>query len=109
MIRYDGNGHFDLNDMPAITAEYQRKFGQPLPVSAFGQTLLHRSMGLDHRNRVDVALNPDSVEGVWLRRLLERLHIPYLAFRSAVVGAATAPHIHIGPGSTRLILAKGVG
>ncbi len=109
MIRYDGNGHFDLNDMPAITVEYQRKFGQALPVSAFGQTLLHRSMGLDHRNRVDVALSPDSVEGVWLRHLLERLRIPYLAFRTAVAGAATAAHIHIGPESTRLILAKGAG
>jgi hypothetical protein len=38
--------------------------------------------------------------------LLERLQTPYLAFRSAVVGAATAPHIHIGTGSTRLKLAQ---
>ena len=52
--------------------------------------------------RSDIALNPDAPEGVWLRSLLERLHIPYLAFRSAVAGAATAPHIHIGTGSARL-------
>ncbi|HEX4164729.1 MAG TPA: hypothetical protein VHZ55_04585 [Bryobacteraceae bacterium] len=106
MIRYSGNGHFGISDLPTINGEFQRKFGHALPVSALGQTLLHRSMGLDHRDRVDVALSPDSAEGVWLRHLLEQLRIPYLAFRSAVAGAATAPHIHIGPGSTRLVLAR---
>ena len=105
MIRYDGNGLFDLGDLTTISGEYARHFHRALPVSALGQTLVHQSMGLDHRNRVDVAVNPDQPDGVWLRQLLERLHVPYLAFRSAVPGAATAPHIHIGPGSTRLKLA----
>jgi hypothetical protein len=105
LIRYDGNGLFDLADLPTIAAEFQKRFHHSLPISALGQTLVHQSMGLDHRNRVDVALNPDQPEGVWLRNLLEQLHIPYLAFRSAVAGAATAPHIHIGIGSTRLKLA----
>jgi multidrug resistance efflux pump len=106
LIRYDGNGLFNLADLPAISSEFEKRFHRALPISAFGQTLVHQSMGLDHRNRVDVALNPDQPEGVWLRQLLERLHVPYLAFRSAVAGAATAPHIHIGPGSTRLKLAS---
>lgn len=106
MIRYDGNGLFSLSDLPTISTEFEKHFHSPLPVSALGQTLVHQSMGLDHRNRVDVALNPDSNEGVWLRQLLERLHVPYLAFRSAIAGAATAPHIHIGPESTRLKLAS---
>lgn len=106
MIRYDGNGLFSLNDLPTISTEFEKRFHSPLPVSALGQTLVHQSMGLDHRNRVDVALNPDSIEGVWLRQFLERLHVPYLAFRAAVLGAATAPHIHIGPESTRLKLAS---
>jgi hypothetical protein len=105
-IRYDGNGLFSLNDLPAISAQFEKRFHHPLPISALGQTLVHQSMGLDHRNRVDVALNPDQPEGVWLRQLLERLHVPYLAFRSAIAGAATAPHIHIGTGSTRLKLAS---
>jgi hypothetical protein len=105
MIRYEGNGLFDLSELPTISTEFEKRFHHALPVSALGQTLLHRSMGLDHRNKVDVALNPDEAEGVWLRQLLERLHIPYLAFRSAVSGAATAPHIHIGTGSSRLKLA----
>jgi hypothetical protein len=106
LIRYDGNGLFNLSDLPAISSEFEKQFHRALPISAFGQTLVHQSMGLDHRNRVDVALNPDQPEGIWLRQLLERLHVPYLAFRSAVAGAATAPHIHIGPGSTRLKLAS---
>lgn len=105
-IRYDGNGQFSLDDLPAISAQFERRFHHALPISALGQTLVHQSMGLDHRNRVDVALNPDQPEGVWLRQLLERLHVPYLAFRSAIAGAATAPHIHIGTGSTRLKLAS---
>lgn len=106
MIRYDGNGLFDLGDLTPISAQFEKRFHHPLPISALGQTLLHQAMGLDHRNRVDVALNPDSAEGLWLRGLLERLHVPYLAFRSALAGAATAPHIHIGTGSTRLKLAQ---
>lgn len=105
MTRYAGNGLFSLNDLPTISAEFEKQFHTKLPVSALGQTMLHQSLGLDHRNRVDVALNPDSTEGVWLRNFLERLHVPYLAFRAAIAGAATAPHIHIGLESTRLKLA----
>jgi hypothetical protein len=106
MIRYDGNKIFTLDDLTAISNQFQKRFHHSLPVSALGQTSVHRSMGLDHRNRVDVALNPDQPEGIWLRELLESLQLPYLAFRSAVAGAATAPHIHIGTGSNRLRLAQ---
>lgn len=105
MIRYNGNGSFSLADLPAISSQFERRFHRPLPVSAMGQTLLHQSLGLDHRNRVDVAVVPGSPEGMWLRALLEKLHVPYLAFNSAVAGAATAPHLHIGPESTRLVKA----
>jgi hypothetical protein len=109
MIRYDGNGLFSTEaDLTTISAQFQKRFGRVLPISALGQTLVHQAMGLDHRNRVDVALNPETPEGLWLRRLLEKLHIPYLAFRAAVAGAATAPHIHIGTGSSRLKLASGL-
>src|SRR3954447_22538624 len=104
MTRYDGNARFTLNDMTTIETQFQRRFHRTLPVSALGQTIVHQSMGLDHRDRVDVALSPDSQEGAWLRRLLEQLHVSYLAFRTAIAGAATAPHIHIGTGSTRLMI-----
>jgi hypothetical protein len=107
MIRFDGNGLFSTGaDLTTISAQFQKHFGRVLPISALGQTLVHQAMGLDHRNRVDVALNPETPEGLWLRHLLEKLHIPYLAFRTAVAGAATAPHIHIGTASSRLKLAS---
>jgi hypothetical protein len=102
MVRYPGNGVFNPGDLTTISKEFERRFHRVLPVSALGQTAVHRMMGLDHRNRVDVALNPDGQEGIWLRAFLEKLHVPYIAFRAAIAGAATAPHIHIGPGSTRL-------
>ena len=106
MIRYDGNGIFHIAELPSISQAFERQFHRPLPVSALGQTALHQSLGLDHRDRVDIALNPDGVEGVWFRQYLEQLHIPFLAFRSAIAGAATAPHIHLGTGSNRLKLAQ---
>lgn len=105
MVRFDGNGIFSPDDLKTVTAEYEKHFHQPLPVSALGQTLMHQSLGFDHRNRVDVKLSPDQKEGLWLRAFLERLHIPYLAFREAMPGAATGAHIHIGPASTRLKVA----
>lgn len=102
MIRYDGSAAFKLGELPLIEKDFKTHFHHDLPVSAIGQTMVHQSLGLDHRNKVDVALNPDQPEGVWLRHYLEKQHLPYLAFRSAIAGAATAPHIHIGTGSSRL-------
>ena len=105
MVRFDGNGIFSPDDLKTVSAEYEKRFHQPLPVSALGQTLMHQSLGFDHRNRVDVALSPNQKEGIWLQAFLERLHIPYIAFREAMPGAATGAHIHIGPASTRLKVA----
>jgi hypothetical protein len=103
MFRFDGATQFHIDDdLKSIDNAYQKEFHAPLPVSAIGQTALHDAMGFDHHGRVDVALNPDQKEGVWLRALLERRGIPYIAFRGAVAGSATAPHIHIGAGSLRL-------
>jgi hypothetical protein len=100
--RYDGNGRFDLAQLKQIETAFQKRFDIALPVSALGMTELHRSMGFDHRNRVDIALTPDSPEGIWLRKYLELNRIPYFAFRSFVPGSATNAHIHIGPPSLRL-------
>lgn len=99
--RYDGAGVFRESDFARVSTAFQRQFSKPLPVSARGETALHRSLGFDHRGRVDVALNPDQREGVWLRSFLQKAKIPYYAFRAAVKGKATAPHIHMGPPSPR--------
>ncbi|HVW08141.1 MAG TPA: hypothetical protein VHC90_06140 [Bryobacteraceae bacterium] len=101
-VRYDGNGTFTRPQFDAIAAAYETEFGKAIPVSADGQTATHRAMGFDHTGRIDIALNPDTREGEWLLRYLQRSHIPYYAFRTAIAGKATGAHIHLGPGSTRL-------
>ncbi len=100
--RYAGEGIFLNAHLASVEYAFKREFGKPLPVSAAGETELHRAMGYDHRGRVDVALYPDSKEGAWLRKYLEFLKVPYLAFRGQVQGQATAAHIHIGPPSARI-------
>jgi hypothetical protein len=100
--RYDGRGVFRDADFARIAVAFQKQFLKPLPVSAKGETAVHRSLGFDHRGRVDIALNPDQREGVWLRNFLKNAKLPYYAFRAAVRGKATAPHIHLGPPSLRL-------
>jgi hypothetical protein len=102
--RFEGNGIFTPDEFHQVSAAFERRFHKPLPVSAFGQTAVHSALGFDHRNRVDVALNPDQPEGIWLRHYLELRRIPYFAFRQAVPGKATGAHIHMGPMSTRLAL-----
>lgn len=100
--RYDGRGVFRMAMLAQIERAFEKKFGQALPISALGNTELHRTMGFDHTDRVDVALTPDSPEGQWLRGYLEANRLPYFAFRSFVPGQATGAHIHIGPPSLRL-------
>ncbi len=100
--RYDGGGAFAADEFAKIDAAFEQRFGKPLPVSAMGETVVHRALGFDHRGRVDVALYPDTPEGTWLRDYLRSRRIPFLAFRQAVPGKATGAHIHIGPMSTRL-------
>ncbi len=103
MLRFDGSGHFDTSDFAVIATEFEQRFHTALPVAARGQTALHQSLGLDHHGKIDVALNPEEPEGIWLRHVLEDRQIPYLAFRTAVAGSAKAPYIHIGAGTTRLV------
>lgn len=100
--RHDGDGIFNMSTFVSIEAAFEKRFGKPLPVSAMGETAVHRALGFDHRGRVDVALHPDDPEGIWLREYLDLKRIPYFAFRQAVPGKATGAHIHLGPGSSPL-------
>jgi hypothetical protein len=102
MEKFDGRGSFTPADFQRVKDAFEQEFHKTLPVSADGETAVHQAMGFDHRNRVDVALFPDTTEGVWLRHYLESSAIPYYAFRSFVPGKATAAHIHIGPPSGHL-------
>src|SRR5947209_9929725 len=102
--RYDGDGAFSMLTFAHVELDYEKQFGKPLPISAMGETAVHRSLGFDHRSRVDVAIHPDQPEGHWLLEYLVDHHIPYFAFRHAVPGRATGAHIPIGPMSTRIKL-----
>jgi hypothetical protein len=103
MEHYEGNGLFrESKDLKPLALAFEQKFDHPLPISAEGETDLHRTLGFDHRGRVDVAVSPNAPEGVWLRGYLKARKIPFYAFTRAIPGKATAAHIHIGPGSTRL-------
>ena len=99
---YTPDGTFIYATYAKVEVAFRERFGKPMPVSAMGETAVHRAMGFDHRGRVDVALNPDQPEGVWLIEYLKQNHIPFFAFRGPVPGKATGAHIHIGPMSTRL-------
>lgn len=101
-VHYDGAGVFTPAQFQQISGAFEHRFSKPLPVSAMGETAVHRALGFDHRGRVDVALSPDQPEGLWLRQYLEARRIPYFAFWHAMPGKATGAHIHIGPESTRL-------
>jgi hypothetical protein len=98
----EGNGKWKLSDAGKVEEFFVEKFKKPLPLSAFGQSDLHTRWGWDHRNGMDVGLHPDSAEGRALIEFLRNESIPFLAFRGAVPGVATGPHIHIGNRSPRI-------
>lgn len=102
LASFEGKTTLTDTEFLRIETAYFDQFSRPLPVSARGSTAVHRSLGFDHRERFDVALNPDQSEGRWLTRLLDRLQVPYIAFRRAVTGKATGAHIHVGLPSPRL-------
>lgn len=93
---------WSIKQAPNIDKYFFQTFGHGLPVSALGQTPTHDRMRFDHRDSMDVALHPDSAEGKALIAYLRRSGVPFIAFRSATVGASTGAHIHIGKPSRRM-------
>ncbi len=100
-IRYSGAGTFALSDAWKVQRFFLDSFKRQLPVGVFGQGAIHDRWRLDHRNAMDVSLHPDGPEGQLLMNYLRANGIPFLAFRSAIPGTATGPHIHIGRPSHR--------
>jgi hypothetical protein len=101
LLRFNGGAPWSLIDSSKVEKFYSQAFGRALPISAFGQTTTHDRLRFDHRNAIDVALHPDSKEGQSLLTYLRQAGIPFIAFKSAVAGAATGAHIHIGKPSAR--------
>src|SRR5258708_1662235 len=46
--RYDGDGVFSMVAFSKVESEFEKHFGKPLPVSAMGDTAVHRSLCFDH-------------------------------------------------------------
>jgi hypothetical protein len=99
--RYTGAGGWNIGEAFKIQRFFSDTFNKQLPIAVFGQGAIHERWRLDHRNAMDIQLYPDSVEGRALLDFLQKNGIPYLAFRSAIPGTATGPHIHIGRPSHR--------
>lgn len=99
--RYNGAGPWVLAQAGKIEVWFQSKFGRPLPIAVFGQGAIHNQWRLDHHNAMDISLNPDGLEGQTLIDYLRANGIPFSAFRTAIPGVATGPHIHVGLPSHR--------
>jgi hypothetical protein len=99
--RYTGSGGWNLSDAGKIQRFFSDTFHKQLPIAVFGQGAIHDRWRLDHRNAMDIQLHPDGAEGRALMDFLQKNGIPYSAFRSAIPGTATGPHIHIGMPSHR--------
>ncbi|MDQ5844010.1 MAG: hypothetical protein M3539_01790 [Acidobacteriota bacterium] len=100
-IRYNGGATWVLGDAWKVQRFYLEAFKKQLPIAVFGQGAIHDRWRLDHRNSIDVSLHPDGPEGQALLNFLRINGIPFLAFRAAIPGTATGPHIHIGRPSHR--------
>lgn len=100
-IRYAGAGSWLLTESWKVQRFFQDAFKKPLPIAVFGQGAIHDRWRLDHRNSMDISLHPDGPEGQVLLNFLRNNGIPFLAFRAAIPGTATGPHIHIGRPSHR--------
>jgi hypothetical protein len=101
-VRFNGAFKWSIREAPRVEKFFSQTFGRSLPITALGQSATHNRLGFDHRDSIDVGLHPDSTEGRTLIDYLRKAGIPFLAFRQAVPGAASGPHIHIGKPSASL-------
>ena len=101
-IRYGGGRTWSLSEAGAIKQFFMLRFGRPLPIHVFGQSPLHDRWGYDHRNAMDIGLNPNGTEGQALMEYLRANGVPFTAFHFAIPGVATGPHIHVGLPSHRI-------
>ena len=101
-IRFGGTRAWTLAEAGVVGQFFARSFGRQLPVSSFGQSPVHDRWGYAHHNAMDVGVNPDSAEGRALMDYLRGAGIPFTAFRHAIPGTATGPHIHVGRPSHKI-------
>jgi len=95
-IRFNGAGPWSIAQAGSVDAFFREKFGRPLPIAVLGQGEIHNRWRLDHHNAMDLQLNPNGAEGQVVMDYLRSRGIPFSAFRMAIPGVATGPHIHVG-------------
>ena len=100
-VRYNGSAVWALSDAWKVQRFFLDAFKKQLPIAVFGQGSIHDRWRLHHHNAMDVSLHPDGPEGQALLGYLRANGIPFLAFREAIPGTATGPHIHVGRPSHR--------
>jgi len=100
-VRFNGGASWNLSDSWKLQQFFLQSFKKTLPITVYGQGAIHNRWRLAHHNSIDVSLHPDSSEGQALLAFLRNNGIPFLAFRGAIPGTATGPHIHIGRPSHR--------
>ena len=100
-IRYTGAGGWSLSNAGKIQNFFFKTFNRALPIAVFGQGAIHDRWRLDHHNAMDISVKPDDPDGQALMAFLRSNGIPFSAFRVAIPGVATGPHIHIGLPSHR--------
>jgi hypothetical protein len=101
-IRYGGTRAWSLSEAGAVMQFFTQNFRRQLPVSSFGQSPVHDRWGYAHHNAMDVGVSPDSAEGRALMEYLRSSGVPFTAFRFAIPGTATGPHIHVGRPSHKM-------
>jgi hypothetical protein len=106
LVRYNGPTNWSLAGVKKIVSFFRARFGRALPISAMGQSPTHDRMSLDHRDALDIAVQPESSEGRELMAYLRKAGIPFIAFRGQVRSMSTGAHIHIGRPSPRIIEVK---
>jgi hypothetical protein len=77
---------WSLSEAGAIKQFFMLRFGRPLPIDVFGQSPLHDRWGLDHRNAMDIGLNPDKPGGASADGILRANGVPFTAFHFAIPG-----------------------
>jgi hypothetical protein len=100
-IRFNGAGPWTIGLAGSVDAFFRQRFGRSLPIAVLGQGAIHNRWRLDHRNAMDLSLNPNGAEGQAVMDFLRSHGIPFSAFRQAIPGTATGPHIHVGLPSHR--------
>lgn len=102
---YRGQAPFNVaRDGQAIKEAYRARWGTDMPANV-GQRPIHNREGYDHRNAMDVPIDPNSPQGQWLRGTLQANGIPYRAASGESFNkrtgkqTSTGEHIHIGQGS----------